>query len=267
VRRWLFALGLLAGLALGQKQVITVYYDFNDPSPGRLWFDNRATIQDAALDARKMACGALYDPSPQPLGASDPKADVNYLAPLPQLLGCQNPWPFTRPQAPGDPVIALGRDPQQSQRYLTIGIFFGGNGADPGLGAIHQALKNHYVLRIRLTGDLNRVDLEAARGLRTPGAVPWGQVRWQTVSNPLYVGFTDPPEAYACLWVGFRWCHYGEWALPLRLRVHGSERGKRKLQLTLDEIVQQIAALSVQSGRLKRLELAPAKPSPRPRRR
>ncbi len=265
--RWLFALGLLAGLALGQNQMIHVDYAFDDPSPGRLWFDNRATIQDAALDARKMACGALYDPRRQPLGAADPKADVNFQVPLTQLLGCRNPWPFTDPQAPGDPVIALGRGRQQSQRYLAIGIFFAGNDPDPGLEAIYRALRDHYVLRVQLTGDLNQVALEAARGLRTPEAVPWGQVRWQAGSNPLYLRFSDPPKEHACIWIDYSWCHYGEWALPLRLRVHGDERGKRKLQLILDAIVKQAAPLSVQGGRLKRLELAPAKPTVRPRRR
>ena len=260
----LLALLLLLALAGAQRPGIRVFYHFDDPSPGTLRFDERlATVPDAALDAGKMACGALFDPRPRAPAGSEPRAGVSFLVPRTQLLRCTNPAPFPAPVDPGDPVIALARDRAETRRTLRLGIFFAGNGQDPGLDLIYRALRDHYLLRIRVTGDRARMDLESARGLATPGAIPWSRVRWRRVEDPLELLFSQPPQGSGCFWLGFRWCHYGAWELPLRLRVHGDERGTRRLVLTLDAIVPRSAPLSVQGGRLTRLELVPAEtPTP-----
>lgn len=244
---------LFLSIAAGQR-VIRVYYDFDEFKPAELRFDG------SRIGGEKLACGALFDPAP---GSADPPlAEVRYPRGPGALLPCANPDPYPNPERFRDPVVVLGydADTEETAPAFRIRIVFLSH-EDVPFEYIQRALEARYRLVLNVEGNWQRADLRVADGLghpRDPYRAPPERIRWLRLQPEVKVRFSRKPELKRCFSFFYRSCYLATWALPVHLRVHGNETSGFELRVRPETIEETARGLSVQGGRLLRIEIRPS---------
>ena len=252
--RWLAVLlSILMGLAMARSNVDVWYYDVD---------------QDTRLDpdtvnftptANDMLCAALLESGTTPAGG----ATVSNLN-LPSFC----------PSSP--PVVVWGTDPDSGDTVyaaLLVVKFWGKRRASnrrTGTDRLIDVIKQSYGFEVDASGDLDQADGQFLPPFTTPPvSSPVAGSGWQRWQSSQDLSLLDPQVSdiqnhsrwnSTCqrLYGTRCWSAIFTWALPVRLVVHGGEKGSYQLTLEPKQFVKKTAAtLSVQGGELTRPSIVP----------
>ena len=248
-RLLLAAVALLSSLGWAQ----TWYYNVDQ--------DNRLDPDtvDFAPGANEMLCAALLNPGSVPAGG----VAVDNLS-LP---------PFC-PANP--PVVVWGTDPNSGNVvYATLLVtkFWGqrrARNSQTGTAALIRVVKRYYGFEVVATGDLNQADAQFLPPFTSPPinspVTGGGWNRWQgsqnmSLQDPQVSNVQDHRQSNSTCQrlFGTRcWSAVLTWALPVRLVVHGGEKGTHQITLEPRYFVKKTAStLSIHGGELTRPSLVP----------
>ena len=248
--------------------VLTAVVLFSSLGWAQTWYYN--VDQDTRLDpdtvnfaptANDMLCAALLEPGVTPAGG----ATVSNLS-LP-------------PFCPSDPpVVVWGTDPDSGDTVyaaLLVVKFWGKNRANngnTGTDRLISVIKQSYGFEVDASGDLDQADGQFLPPFTTPPvSSPVAGSGWQRWQSSQDLSLLDPQVSdvqnhgwwnSTCQQLygyGSRcWSAVFTWALPVRLVVHGGEKGSYQLTLEPKQFVQKTAAtLGVQGGELTRPSIVP----------
>ncbi len=248
--------------------VLTAVVLFSSLGWAQTWYYN--VDQDTRLDpdtvnfaptANDMLCAALLESGTTPAGG----ATVSNLS-LP-------------PFCPSDPpVVVWGTDPDSGDTVyaaLLVVKFWGKNRANngnTGTDRLISVIKQSYGFEVDASGDLDQADGQFSPPFTTPPvSSPVAGSGWQRWQSSQDLSLLDPQVSdvqnhgwwnSTCQQLygyGSRcWSAVFTWALPVRLVVHGGEKGSYQLTLEPKQFVQKTAAtLGVQGGELTRPSIVP----------
>ncbi|WP_457630919.1 hypothetical protein [Oceanithermus sp.] len=237
------------------------------PAAAQTWYynvDQDTQITPATLDfdptSQDLLCAALLEPGATPAGG----VSVENLT-LP--AGC--------PSAP--PVVVWGVDPDTGDTVYAalITVKFWGqkrsSNSRYGVDALVRVLKNNYALHVDASGDLDEADAQFLPPLTTPPVSgPVGGSGWYAWRSAQSLSIADPEVSdvqnhywwnRTCrrLYNDNCWSAVFTWALPVRLVVHGGEKGSYQVTITPGLFEERSAStLSVSGGELTRPAVIPA---------
>ena len=216
-------------------------------------------VLDFTPSANDMLCAALLETTGAP-------ADGTTVSDLSLPSFC----------SPTPPVVVWGADPDSGDTVyaaLLVVEFWGQYSAGnqkTGVDRLIDSIKQSLGFRVGVSGDLDQVDAQFLPPFTTPPisspAIDTGWRRWQSSQDlsllDPQVGDVQnyPRRYYVCrvLYGTSCWSAVFTWALPVRLVVHGGERGSHQLTLEPVEFVEKTAAtLGVYGGELVRPRVEP----------
>jgi len=248
VRRLALLIALLGGLAFAR---VTWYYDVDQ---GNAFTPATLDFNPSAAD---LACAALLEPGAAPAGAVT-------LANIAPPAGC--------PQTPPLVVYAVDPDSGDTVYAALLTVKFWGrkraNNGTYGTRPLINLIKNSYALSVTASGDLDDVDDQFHPPFtRPPQNAPVSTGDWYAWRSSQTISLADPQVSdvqnhgfwnRTCrdLYNDRCWSAVFTWALPVRLQVHGGEKGGYQITLTPGYFERKTAStLSVREGEFSFPEL------------